>query len=209
MNHVKFIYHVKGIYHVYRIYHVYGINHVYGIIHVYGIEYLRDALENEISSDIKAAACYSLGQIGRHSPKHANKVSENNTLNLMVDLFNSKESTDDLKSKAKRSLRKIIKNCDILQFLEPLLKKAPAEIMNSILTQYKKHLKNTTQYKKDFVENGCLKILQDLKLNHDYNDELRKIIDEVCFENYDRELVNFYSPTFKQELEKKFYDELN
>jgi HEAT repeat protein len=179
------------------------------IIHVHGIEYLRDALETETSTDIKAAACYSLGQIGRHSPKHANKVSENNTLQLILELYTSRDTSDDLKGKAKRSLRKIIANVDILHFLEPFLKIAPTEIMKLILTQYYKHLKNTTTYKKDFVEHGCLKILQELKCNSEYNEEMRRLIDTICFDNYDKELVNYYSPTYKQELEKKFLDEIN
>ena len=93
----------------------------------------------------------------------------------MLELYTCIDTSEDLKGKAKRPLRKIVANVDILNYFEPFLTVASPEIMKHILTLYYKHLKNTTSYKKDFVEHGCLKILQDLKLNQEYNEEIKRL----------------------------------
>jgi hypothetical protein len=199
-----------------RLYGIISIGYIAGssdrnaeaIINVYGMDYLRDALEHEPSAEIRAAACYSLGQVGKHAPKYAIRVAENNTLEMMLKLYNSENVGEDLKAKAKRSLRKIIVSCDNLTYLEPLLNVAPPEIMKHLLIQYHKYLKNAGEYKKEFVEKGYIRVLLGYKIRPDCPDELKKKIEEICLENYNQEIMNFYSPTFKYDLEKKFLEDL-
>jgi hypothetical protein len=121
----------------------------------------------------------------------------------------SNDSTEDLKIKAKRSLKKIINNCNNLSSLEPLLKIADHKILKHILTQYDKHLKNDNEYKKQFINNGSLSILQQLKSNIQLPDELKQKIDKINRDNFHEDLVNFYSPEFRQKMDKKLEEMAN
>jgi hypothetical protein len=46
-----------------------------------------------------------LGQIGRHSPEHSKAVAEANVLPKLLECYTSSDSSDDLKTKAKRALK--------------------------------------------------------------------------------------------------------
>merc|ERR1711916_141607 len=67
-----------------------------------GIPPLGHALEKETEDHIKAAAACSLGQIGRHSADHAKAVADCNILPKLLDVYLHQDSSDDLKTKAKR-----------------------------------------------------------------------------------------------------------
>jgi len=179
------------------------------IIDCKGVHFLREALETEKSPQIRAAACFALGHIGKHAPKHARNVSEEQVLSLMIYNFVDHESTEDLKKKSKRAIKKIIANCNYLPSLEPLLKIAPPKIMKQILEQYEKHLKNEREYKKEFVNSGGLRILQELKADVNFPEPLKLKIAKINKENYHEELVNFYSPEFRQKMDKKLEDIAN
>jgi hypothetical protein len=71
------------------------------------INQLFDALHNELNPQIKAAACYSLGDIGRHSTKYAKEVTDANVLSLFLYYYQDKKMNDYLRDKAKSSLKKI------------------------------------------------------------------------------------------------------
>ena len=152
---------------------------------------------------IRGASCFALGHIVKHVPKHARNVSEQQVLSLMIYNFINSDSTEDLKKKAKRAIKKIISNCNYLPSLEPLLKIAPPKIMKQILEQYEKHLKNEREYKKEFINSGGLRILQELKSDPDFPELLVNKINKINKENYHEELVNFYSPEFRQKMDKK------
>lgn len=172
-------------------------------IDVYGINYLKDALETETLPYIKAAACYALGQIGKHAPKHARKVAEQQVLSMMLFNVVTTDENDDLNRKARRSLKKIIKNCNYLQALEPMLKIAPPKVLKHILEQYDKYLKDDKEYKKEFVNNGGLKILQELRHSKVFPEELKLKIDKLCSDNYHTDLINYYSPVFQDKISKE------
>lgn len=179
------------------------------IIDCNGVKYLKDALEKEQLSNIKAAACYALGQIGKHAPKHARKVAEEQVLPLMLGCYVASFSSEDLKIKAKRGLKKVISNCNYMPALEPLLKTAPDKILKHILNQYEKHLKNEREYKRDFVNSGGLRTLQELKADSKIPEELKQKIDRINKENYHENLVNFYSPEFRNKMDKKLDEMAN
>ena len=101
--------------------------------------YLKDALETEISPEIKGAACYALGQIGKHAPKHAGKVAEQQVLGLMLHNVKITRPDEDLNKKARNALQKIILNCRDLKALGPLIKISPPDILCYILEQFRKY----------------------------------------------------------------------
>jgi HEAT repeat protein len=170
------------------------------VIKAKAINQLRDALQNETHQHIKAAACYALGHIGRHSPQHAKEVAEANVLSLMLYYYMAPDSSDDLKDKAKQALKKIIDNCSHLSALEPLLQVAPEKILKHILNQYCKHLKNNIAEKRIFVQNGGLQKLQELKSK--VSEPLKEKVDEIN-SYYPDEIVKYYSPDYASNLLQK------
>ena len=83
----------------------------------------------------KAASAWSLGQIGRHSPDHAKACAILNVLGRLLAVYLSSDSSDDLKTKAKRALKAILQKCIHLEALEPLLADAPRNILKYIVHQ--------------------------------------------------------------------------
>jgi hypothetical protein len=170
------------------------------VIQAKAINQLRDALQNEPHQHIKCAACYALGHVGRHSPKHAKEVSDANVLSLMLYYYMDPNSSDDLKLKAKNALKKIIDNCSNLSALEPLLHVAPKNIMKHILQQYIKYLKGNTTEMKNFAQNGGLQKLQEIKNKVD--PKLQTLIGEING-YYPAEIVKYYSPDYAADLLNK------
>ena len=182
------------------------------VIEAKAINQLFDALQNEINPQIKAAACYSLGHIGRHSTKHAKEVSEANVLSLMLYYYQDKKMNDYLRNKAKSSLKKIINNCDNLSALEPLLQVSPDKILKHILNQYIKYLKTNNTELKNFIQNGGLQKLQELRFDEKIRtspirSKLLKLINTIN-SYYPPEIVKYYTPDDKLEEYEKGPEEL-
>jgi len=175
------------------------------IIDENALPFLRDALQNETSLNIKAAACYTLGNIGKHARKHANKVAEYKILSMMLYYYNApaSESSDDLKTKAKKAMKKIIAECDDLQYLEPLIHTAPDNILKHILIKFEKILRDTAsrEYKRKFVEDGGLKKLQEIKVN--CSEEIKKTIESINQGFGNDELIKVSSPSYLNEMLSK------
>ena len=169
------------------------------IIKAKAVVHIRDALENEPEQQLKSAACYALGQIGRHSPIHAKEVADANVLPLMLYHYVSVDSSDDLRDKSKKALKNIIDQCPSLSALEPLLQVAPEKILSHIINQYVKHLKDNLNEKILFVQNGGLQKLQELKVKcSDYVKEKIDFINGL----YPEEIVRYYSPEYAAQLLK-------
>jgi len=170
----------------------------WNVIEAKAISQLGDALQNESNHQIKAAACYALGHIGRHSTRHSKEVSNANVLSLMLYYYKDVKSSEYLKDKAKNSLKKIIDNCSNLSALEPLLFISPDNILKHILNQYVKYLKSSNHELRNFVQNGGLQKLEELK----YSDSIKqseisyKLIDLINQINsyYPEEIVKYYTP---------------
>ena len=180
------------------------------VIEAKAISQLRDALKDEPSHHLKAAACYALGHIGRHSPKHAKEVSDANVLSLMLYYYKNVKSSEFLREKAKISLEKIILNCSNLSALEPLILDSPDNILKYILTQYKKYLKTNNHELRHFVQNGGLQKLQEIKNGTTVKespmaDQLLALINDInAF--YPIEIVKYYSPDSDKELNEGIKD---
>jgi hypothetical protein len=170
------------------------------VIKAKAINQLKDALQNEVHHHIKAAACYALGHIGRHTANTAKEVAEANVLSLMLYHYMASDSSDDLKDKAKKALKKIINVCTHLPALEPLLQVAPEKILKHILNQYVIHLNNSKPDLKAFVQNGGLQKLQELKKK--VSDPLKEKIDMINT-YYPQDIVKYYSPDYAANLLQK------
>jgi hypothetical protein len=173
------------------------------IIKAKAIRHINDALENEPQQQLKSAACYALGQIGRHSTMHADAVAETNVLSLMLFHYNSPDSNDDLRDKAKKAIKNVIDQCSNLAALEPLLQVAPEKILSHLINQYVKHLKDNLNEKRLFVQNGGLQKLQELKAK--CSDSIKEKI-EYINGLYPPEIVRYYSPEYAAMLLKSIED---
>merc|ERR1712224_800208 len=139
-----------------------------------GIPPLKDALINEPEDHLKAASAWSLGQIGRHSPDHARALAEADVLRRLLAVYLHQDSSEDLKTKAKRALKSVVQKCTHLPALEPLLQESPPNILKYVVQEVK-------------AEVGS-------KLR-DYIDEINHL--------YPPEIVNYYSPNYAETLLKK------
>lgn len=81
------------------------------LIEANAVEPLKDALVNEQEDHIKAAAAWSLGQIGSHSADHAKDLAQKDVLAGLLGVMILEESSDDLKLKAKKALKSLVAIC--------------------------------------------------------------------------------------------------
>lgn len=167
-----------------------------------GIPPLKDALINEPEDHLKAASAWSLGQIGRHSPDHARALAEADVLRRLLAVYLHQDSSEDLRTKAKRALKSVIQKCTHLPALEPLLE-APPNILKYVVQQFAKVLPSDLNARKSFVQSGGLQKIQEVKAEvgsklHDYIEEINML--------YPPEIVQYYSPNYAETLLKKMED---
>lgn len=162
-----------------------------------GVLPLKDALINETEDHIRAAAAWSLGQVGRHTPDHARALAQVDVLRHLMDAFADAGAQADLQTKAQRALKNVLQKCTHLAALEPLLHTAPDPILKYVVHQFAKVLPNHAQSRKSFVQSRGLQRIQELKL--DDNADLLEYIETInsC---YPPAIVQYYSPNYSQTL---------
>jgi HEAT repeat protein len=170
-----------------------------------GLIPLKDALINETEDHIKAAAAWSIGQLGRHSPDHSKAVAQADLLRILIGLYEAESSSADLKTKCQKALKSILSKCTHLPALEPLLSDAPEKINKYIIQQFAKVLPNNPQARKSFVTSRALAKIQELKNDSDKDKKLQEFILTInsC---YPPEIVQFYSPGYVETLVQKLPD---
>lgn len=77
-----------------------------------GVPPLSNALVNEQEEHIKAAAAWSLGQCGRHSPDHAKVIAENGVLPKLLKVLTAASGENDVSADLKTKV-----SCFIIIFL--------------------------------------------------------------------------------------------
>ena len=124
---------------------------------------LRDIIMNENNQQLKSAVCFTLGNLGKHSTQHANLVSNYNVLALMLLNYQSNDSNENLKKKAKRALKNILSCCQNILAMEPLIQVAPRKMIKQILNQFAICLKLSGVERKNCLQKGVLQRLVTLK----------------------------------------------
>ncbi|GCA62578.1 hypothetical protein KIPB_004412 [Kipferlia bialata] len=151
---------------------------------------LVKTLTSEPEDHILAAAVWSLGQIGRHTPEHAMALCDANVLPRLLSLFVAEESSDDLRLKTKRAAKAIIAKTTHLSALDPLLHQAPPVILKYVVAQYAKLLPSDVEARRQFVTAGGLQRVQ--HISAEPGSKLREAIEQVnaCFPP---EIVSYYN----------------
>eukprot|EP00466_Bigelowiella_natans_P016454 jgi/Bigna1/92383/estExt_fgenesh1_pm.C_190011 len=165
-----------------------------------GIRPLKDALISEPEDHIKAASAWSLGQIGRHSPDHAQALAVADVFRRLVEVFENENSSTDLKQKSQRALKSVLQKCTHYKSLEPLLLTAPPKILKYIVGQFAKILPTNPKARKSFVQSKGLQKIQELKMSG--NNDLLQYID-VINKKFPPEIVDYYSPNYAEKLLQK------
>ena len=64
-------------------------------------------------------------------------IAVSNVLPKLLESYMSCESSEDLQTKSKTALKKILEKCVYLPALEPLLHDAPSNILQHVVAQYR------------------------------------------------------------------------
>lgn len=73
---------------------------------------------------VRAATAWALGQMGKHSPDHASKLTKFNVLELLLAAYLDATATEEVQEKTKRALKLIIENSINIEALQPLISTA-------------------------------------------------------------------------------------
>lgn len=165
-----------------------------------GIAPLRDALIHEPEDHIRAAAAWSLGQIGRHSPAHAKYLAEADVPARLLAVYMVPDNSKDLKDKSKKALKNIIQMCIHVPALEPLLHLAPNNILTYVCAQFAKVLPSNLEAKRTFVQSGGFQKIQEIQAEP--GSKLKEYIEEIN-NHYPQDIVNYYSPNYADGLLKR------
>jgi 3-methyladenine DNA glycosylase AlkD len=158
---------------------------------------LKEALVNDREDHIKGACVWSLGQIGRHTPDHARALAEGDVLRHVLACMTHPDSSEDLQTKSKRTLKSVLAKCTHLGALQPLLRDAPVKVQKYVLRQFAQLLPHDVEARRGFVQSGGLQYLQEL--NETVGGKLEEYIVAInaC---YPPEIVEYYSPNYSKTL---------
>ncbi|XP_029979552.1 sperm-associated antigen 6 [Sphaeramia orbicularis] len=162
-----------------------------------GVPQLALCLSEESEQHMKAAAVWSVGQIGHHTPEHAKAVATAHLLPKLLELYMDANSSEDLQSKSKKALKSILQKCTHLPSLEPLLYDAPSNILKHVVCQFSKVLPHDSKARRLFVTSGGLKKVQEI--DAEPGSPLQEYINAInsCFPE---EIVRYYSPGYSEVL---------
>ncbi|KAM8730797.1 sperm-associated antigen 6 [Acanthopagrus schlegelii] len=162
-----------------------------------GVPQLALCLSEEPEHHMKAAAVWSIGQIGHHTPEHAKAVATASLLPKLLELYMDASSSEDLQAKCKKALKSILQKCTYLPGLEPLLYDAPSNILKHVLCQFSKVLPHDSKARRLFVTSGGLKKVQEIQAEP--GSLLQEHINAInsCFPE---EIVRYYSPGYSDVL---------
>jgi len=160
------------------------------IIVAKGVTPLVSCLVSETEDHVISATVWALGQIGRHTPDHAKAVCDANVLPKLLAIFVSENASDDLRQKAKRSIKFITQQTTSLSALDPLLFQAPPAILKHVVAQYAKILPKDVESRRKFVTSGGLQRLQQIECEP--GTKLYEAI-EQCNACFPDEIVRYYT----------------
>ena len=164
------------------------------IIDLRGIVVLKTLLaDRQIGNDEgRAAIAWAFGEIGKHSSTHAKPMGEEKVYEELVALSEAKISSKDLKSKARGALKVLISTCADMRTLEPLLRDSSPEVIKYTLEQFAVILPNSVEMKRNFVESGSLRYVQEMNRD-DVDHELVDLVAKIrrCFP---QEVSDYYAP---------------
>lgn len=170
------------------------------VINAKGLLFLSDVLCSETEFHILAAAVWSIGQCGKHTPEHANCVAACGMFYRILQLYNCVKSPEDLKQKCKCALKQILQKTLDTSALELMLDESPPNILKYVLGQFSKILPNDPRARRAFVASGALQKVQMIQAEPGSTLMEYITIINCCFPE---EVVQYYSPGYPDSLLEK------
>lgn len=93
---------------------------------------LAGALADEPEDHIRAASAWTVGQIGRHTPDHAKAVADAGALQSLVQWENATDSSEDLRTKSKKSLKAVTAKLTDLVALDALVHRCAMKFCSTL-----------------------------------------------------------------------------
>jgi 3-methyladenine DNA glycosylase AlkD len=151
---------------------------------------------------VMTAAAWAIGQLGKHSPEHAQKLTKLNALSLLLDAHNDPQAPEDLQVKTRRAFKNIVLKCTDHEVIRPLITPAPDRIKKYILEQIAKLLPKNPKWLRPFFASGGLRDVQRVSAaegskTEKYIKEIKKLYPAAAVEYYDPE----YARTIITEIE--------
>lgn len=148
----------------------------------------------------QAAACWALGQTGKHDADHANALAVGDVLRHILAALIHEESSADLRTKAKRALKEVGSKCTQLGALQNLLPTSPLPVLKVFLAQFAKVIPEDAAQRRELVSTGGLGIIQGLDPTVDAT--VAAHIDTINA-SYPAEVVEYCSPDFSSTLAER------
>ena len=196
-----------------------------------GLLPLKAALAEGEEDHIRAAAAWSLGQLGRHTPDHAKAIAQADILRPLITLATEQTASNDTKQKAFKAAKAILTKTTYTVALEPLLLSVTdARITALLVAQFAKVLPNQPAARKSFVTSRALQKIQELKIAEETALKAGTLAlptettstegvegatnstvilgDQITLINglYPNEIVQFYSPNYAETLISQLAD---
>ncbi|EAY19496.1 Armadillo/beta-catenin-like repeat family protein [Trichomonas vaginalis G3] len=152
------------------------------------------------SAECKAVAARTVGMLGKHNAQTSLKISSMNALSLLFQAMNDPDGDEELRAAVKEAMVDIIKNCEDITALEPLITTSEGEILCHVLERISNLLSKNPKVRAPFVSSGGFRSVQLLQADNDPN--LKKLIDAIN-DCYPDQAVRFYSPNYVEELNKE------
>jgi hypothetical protein len=143
------------------------------------------------------ATVWAVGQLGKHSPEHALKLTNLNALPLFVNAHNDPDAPDDMIQKTEAALKHLILKCTDLDALRPLITPAQGLVKLYIVQQIAKLLPLNPKWRKPFFAAGGLRDLQ--RIQPEKGSEMDEYIARInaC---YPPAVVEYYNPEYPQKI---------
>ncbi len=125
-------------------------------------KHVIDALRSATLEHLQSAAAWSLGQIGRHNAELGNVLATDKAMEAILTAHLAAPESSDLRKKTKRALKNLIRQCQELPALKPLLDCNSEKIAKHVVAQMAVLLNATPSLKHQFAESNCLQRLQEL-----------------------------------------------
>nr|CDS16267.1 sperm associated antigen 6 [Echinococcus granulosus] len=159
------------------------------VIKAHALVQLKNILHEE-RDEVKAAAVWAIGQIGRHGASHADAVSEVGLLPIILAYYLNTESSEDLRDK-------VLEKCTDMEALQPILHNSPPNILKYVVVQFSKLLPRSAKARRAFVVSGCLRKIQEIVAEPGSTLHMHIIAINNCFPE---DVVKFYSPGYPEVL---------
>jgi hypothetical protein len=171
-------------------------------IDVGAVPALKEALLEDKEAHLKAAAVWSLGQVGKHSSGHANALASADVLRrLLAHSTDEGAGLEDLQEKSKRCLRAVLAQCSHIQALQALLGEGPPpQLQVLILSRILEGLRSAPEERRGFLGTGGLKMAQALAETGD--GEAAALVDAING-LYPPEVVEYVRPQYAAALAER------